>query len=194
MRPTVLLDCDGILADFVGAALLTLRKESGVSVSREAITTWEVFNSIPEELQQHKKRVYELIASELGCFSIAPYPDAKEGLKELEEVANVVIVTSPFGSSKTWMHERTRWLDTHFGIPHSRIIHASAKHYIKGDIFVDDKTSNVESWAKAHPEGLACLWNMAYNEEDQISSTVWRVRGWKRLMEQVRGWRLKSPR
>lgn len=190
MRPTALVDSDGILSDFIGAALLALRAESGVSVPREAIKTWDVFDSIPAELQRYKDRVYNLLKAKLGCFSIRPYDGAKQGMKKLEEIADVVVVTSPFSGSDTWMSERERWLHMHFGIPGSRVIHAQAKHHIKGDYFVDDKTSHVLDWAKAHPTGRALLWDMPYNQNDELPANlkgVQRVASWDELCADVAG-------
>jgi 5'(3')-deoxyribonucleotidase len=188
MRPTVLLDVDGILADFIGAALLALRAESGLVYSRDDIYTWEVFDSLPAAAQEHKPRVYELLKGRLGCFSMRPYDGAKEGVRRLEELAEVVIVTSPFPGSATWASERENWLKSHFGIPHDRIIHAHNKRYIKGDFFVDDRTSHVLTWAEAHPEGRALLWTMRTNEGDELPDNVSRVVGWEQLHARVELW------
>jgi 5'(3')-deoxyribonucleotidase len=188
MKPTVLLDVDGILADFIGAALLALRAESGLAYSRDDIYTWEVFDSLPAAAQSYKHVVYELLKSKLGCFSMRVYDGAKEGVRRLQELADVVIVTSPFPDSDTWHSEREKWLRSHFGITREHVIHAQAKHHIKGDIFVDDKTANVVRWAEAHPAGQAMLWNMKYNENDELPDHVSRVMGCGQLHARVELW------
>lgn len=188
MRPTVLLDCDGILSDFIGAVLLALRAEANITVDRESITTWEVFESLPPEAQVYRTRIYDLLKAKLGCVSMRVYEGAKEGMKKLEEIADVVIVTSPFTGSDTWHSEREKWLKVHFGIPGVRVIHAQAKHHIKGDIFIDDKTAHVVKWAEAHPGGRAMLWNMKYNENDDLPDNVSRVVGWEQLHARVELW------
>jgi 5'(3')-deoxyribonucleotidase len=188
MKPTVLLDCDGILADFIGAALLTLRAESGLVYSRDDVYTWEVFDSLPAPAQEHKHQVYELLKGRLGCFSIRAYDGAKEGVRRLQELADVVIVTSPFPDSDAWMSERERWLKSHFGLPRDQVIHTSAKHHVKGDFFIDDKTSHVLKWAEHHPQGRALLWNMKYNENDELPDNVSRVVGWEQLHARVELW------
>lgn len=188
MKPVLLLDADGVICDFIGAALLALRAESGVLVPRESITTWEIFDSVPEDLQKHKANVYGLLKARLGCFSMRPYDGAKDGVRRLKELAEVVVVTSPFPDSDTWMSEREKWLHSHFGIISHNVIHARAKHHVKGDIFVDDKTSHVVTWADAHPQGTALLWNMKYNEQDELPDNVSRVVGWGQLHARVQLW------
>jgi 5'(3')-deoxyribonucleotidase len=188
MKPTILLDCDGILADFIGTALLVLRAESGLVLPRESITTWEVFDSMPYEAQAYKTRVYNLMKGRLGCFSMRAYDGAKEGVKRLQELGEVVIVTSPFPDSDTWMSERERWLKFHFGITREHVIHTYCKHHVKGDFFIDDKTSSVLKWAECHPHGRSLLWHMPTNENDELPDNVSRVVGWEQLHARVELW------
>lgn len=187
-RPVLLLDCDGILSDFIGAALLALHAESGLSIEREAIRTWEVFDSLPPEAQAYRTRVYDLLKAKLGCVSMCVYDGAKEGVARVQELAEVVIVTSPFPGSDTWMSEREKWLKSHFGLTRDHVIHTSAKHHVKGDFFVDDKTDHVVKWAEAHPAGRAMLWNMKYNENDELPDNVSRIVGWDQLHARVGLW------
>jgi 5'(3')-deoxyribonucleotidase len=189
MRPTLLLDCDGILSDYVGNALLLLKQQSGIVVPREAVTSWEVTDHFPSEAERHKPTVKALIKGRLGCKSIRPYDEAKAGFAKLAELADIVIVTSPMAGSPTWMSEREEWLALHFGIHPHDVIHAHKKHHVVGDIFCDDRTENVVAWAKAHPRGLALLWHARYNEKDPIPKyTVQRVRGWDELLTHVKLW------
>jgi 5'(3')-deoxyribonucleotidase len=195
MRPTLLLDCDGILADYVGTALLILKQQSGISVPRDAVTSWEVSDHFPPEAEPYKPIVQQLIKGRLGCKSIRPYDGAKAGLAKIADLADIVIVTSPMAGSPTWMSEREEWLTTHFGIHSHDVIHAHKKFHVRGDIFCDDKTENVVHWAKAHPQGLALLWHARYNEKDAIPKyTVQRMRGWDELLTHVKLWITNSER
>lgn len=181
MKPTALVDCDGILSDFLGAALLALKAASGVLVLRETITTWEIFDSVEPGLQRYKQKTYDLLKARLGCSTIRPYEGSGKGMRALQEVAHVVIVTSPFHGSDTWMSERTAWLHRYFGIGHDDVIHAKKKHHIKGDIFVDDSPANVGDWAAAHHGALALLWDAPYNRKETPAGSQ-RVHGWEELV------------
>jgi 5'(3')-deoxyribonucleotidase len=94
------------------------------------------------------------------------YPGAIDGVRRLQQIAEVYIVTSPWNSNPTWCHDREAWLERHFGIPHARVIHTSAKHLIAGDVLVDDKTSTCDQWRAAWPSGVAVLWSTLHNRRD----------------------------
>jgi len=148
MRPTALVDCDGVLADFVQAALDALHALTSRRYQPTQITSWELFDSLPAEEKMHQHSVYSRLKGRGGCAGIPVYPGAKEGIESLREVADVVIVTSPFYGSDTWVSERTRWLKDNFGINPDDIIHTKNKERIHGNIFVDDKPEHVEAWLK----------------------------------------------
>ena len=140
-----LLDVDGVLGDFVSAALAHLSEVTGVKFDPISVTSWEVFDSIQEPFKSWKGTVYERMKARGGCSSIPVYDGAKEGVARLREIADVTILTSPFNGSATWMHEREKWLEQHFGIHHRDIIHADKKFRVHGDIFVDDKPSHLHA-------------------------------------------------
>jgi 5'(3')-deoxyribonucleotidase len=188
-KPTVLVDCDGILADFISAALNILCRKSGILVEHDDIVTWDLYSCLPEKAQPFIPYIEWLLKARGGCMSMSPYDGAREGLQRLEEIANVVIVTSPYPGSETWHSERERWLEKHFNMPASRVIHTHSKYHVKGDFLVDDKTSHVAKWAEAFPEGQALLWNMKYNEKDELPfENASRVVGWDQLVARVSLW------
>lgn len=186
MKPTVLLDVDGVLADFVGAALGYLHGLTGRWYDADTIRTWEVFDSLPPEEQPFKEEVYARLKTRGGCTSIAVYGGAKEGVARLREIADVVVVTSPFGGSETWMHERETWLGEHFGIDRHDVIHASKKARIHGDVFVDDKTSHAVEWVGYWTGGRAVLWHTPRSADDEAHPRILRARSWDDVIEVVR--------
>lgn len=144
MKPTILVDVDGVLADFTQAALDLVYMVTGKQHKPSQITKWEVFDSIQEP--EAKKEVYRILRDRGGCTAIPPCDGAKEGLAKLREIANVVIVTSPFKGSEVWAYERELWLYAHFGIHVNDVIHAHRKERIHGDLFLDDKPKHVKDW------------------------------------------------
>ena len=145
-RPSVLLDVDGVLADFVQAALDHLHALAGHRVDPTIITTWEMFDSVPAPFKSWRGTVYGRLADPGGCFNIPIYPGAQEGVALLREIADITVVTSPFEGSPTWMHEREQWLTHHFGIDRKHVIHASEKYRVHGDVFIDDKPDHLRAW------------------------------------------------
>jgi 5'(3')-deoxyribonucleotidase len=186
-RPTVLLDVDGVLADFTSAVLALIYDVTGRRYQAQDVTTWEVFDSIPEKEAQAE--VYRILKGRGGCLGIPVCDEAKEGVARLREVADIVIVTSPFSGSETWVHERNEWLYKHFGIERHDVIHANKKARIHGDVFIDDKPEHVDDWlsywgARGHGAALGLLW--ASDRTITEGAHLMRVNDWSDVMEMLR--------
>ncbi len=191
----VLLDVDGVLADFIGRVCATIYNLSGLERTPEQVTEFDFCRSLalPADVARLVKRH---ISEEPGWWSsLEPLPGAVEGVARLREVADVYIVTSPWNSCRTWLHEREAWLATHFGIPHSRVIACSAKHLVAGDMLVDDKTETCAAWEheQAHmwqkPDGtqgmtFAVQWQTPHNRRDEWDGKA--TRSWAELVEWAR--------
>jgi 5'(3')-deoxyribonucleotidase len=187
----VLLDCDGVIADFTGAALTLIRQFTGRTYAPERITTWDIFDSLPEEPQFVKDEVYRLLKSPGGCAGIPAYPEAVEGVRRLCEIADVIAVTSPFKGSPTWAHEREEWLHVRCpGIEH--VIHARHKERVHGDVFVDDKAAHVEDWARfwgregRNPHAVPVLWQTPRASGQMTSAGIVSASTWDEVIALVR--------
>jgi 5'(3')-deoxyribonucleotidase len=188
MKPILLMDVDGVLANFIEAVLSVLRDEFGVmDYHHDTIETWEMFASMPEHIHL-RDNVYEILKKYGGCFGIPPYPGSQNGVAALKKLVDVVIVTSPFYGSDTWVAERERWLEKFFDISHKDVIHTGRKELVDGDIFVDDKVEHVVKWARAHPSKHAILWAQRYNEKGEHEGfpNVTRIGSWSNLLTAVR--------
>lgn len=166
MKPRVLLDCDGVLSAFVDGWLKLINAAWGTGYRVGDATDWDVLSALgidPLDRPAAKK----LIAVCPGfAAKLDVLPGAPAAVAQLREIAEVYIVTSPWNSNPTWTHDREMWLERHFGIPHARVIHTSAKHLIAGDVLVDDKTSTCEAWRTAWPNGVAVQWSTPHNARD----------------------------
>jgi 5'(3')-deoxyribonucleotidase len=166
-RKRVLLDCDGVLADFVGGFLKLVNARFGTSLSSADVTCWD----IAEALGWSRERAMEAYGLITECDQFAAKLDvlagAVSGVRRLREVAEVYIVTSPWWSQPTWLRDRTNWLHKHFGITANNVVYTGAKHLIVGDVLVDDKTSTCEAWRAAHPGGVAVQWSTPHNLRDR---------------------------
>jgi len=183
MKPRVLLDCDGILSDFVGGYLRLLEQHTGLVRTRDEVTAFDIGASLgltPEQSSRMKRAIGE---HEHFARSLAVYPGAVAGVAELQRIADVYIVTSPWNSNPTWTHDREQWLVEHFGIPPSRVVHTSAKHLVRGDMLVDDKTSTLVEWEREHPTGIPIQWMTPHNEADDW--TGYSTRDWSTLCAMV---------
>lgn len=179
----VLLDVDGVLADFTRGALAILRSQLGLEFTREQITHFDIAASLGLTPAQAAAFKRALGNTDGFARKLEPCLDAIAGFAKLAAVADVYIVTSPWNSNPTWTHDREWWLREHFGIAHRRVIHTSAKHVCVGDVLVDDKTSTLIEWNRERG-GEAIQWATPHNRLDGWSGRS--TCSWDELVEWVR--------
>ena len=181
------IDVDGVLADLLTPGLALLSRWTGKEITPDHLQEWSFDNLIPEG---RIGEFWEEMGSPGMCGSFEPYPGAVQGVKRLQEVCDVYIVTSALHTGKTWTYERDNWLMKHFGIPRSRIVHTQAKYTFYGMALVDDKPLNIELWAATHPGQLPVLWTQPYNKDVEfppaISSSIVRTSSWHGLYDLVK--------
>lgn len=193
-RKRLNLDVDGVIADFAWSACDHLYDVTGRRYDPNIITTWEVFDSIPHELE-HRKAVYDRMKATGGCYSIPVIPGSKEAIAELKELVDITVVTSPFKNSPTWMHEREQWLRDHFGIDRDDIFHGDKKYLVHAHMKLDDKESHIDNWEKywrglgQNPFGM--LWHTNRNVSPAPHIKV--VHDWPTVIQLVKTYIATNP-
>lgn len=176
----VLLDVDGVIADFIGGFRERAERICG-RLMPDTCAEWDICKAwglTPEE----QSAVWLSMDRPGVAASLQPLPGAVAGVVELACTADVYFVTSPVWSSPTWSHDRERWLINLFGKElGSKCVHTRHKHLVAGDALVDDKPSNVNSWRRAHPAGHGFIWHASYNTGEGGP----RLYGWNELIELV---------
>jgi 5'(3')-deoxyribonucleotidase len=194
-RPIVLLDCDGPLSCFTSGYLEALEKETGMRHLASEVDQWSIadcdfftqaakkINVAPRDL---KARVDRHVSVAGFCAGLKVQPGARDAVYALRQLADVYVVTSPWDSSPTWQYERLHWIAEHFEIPRARVVQTGTKHIIRGDFFVDDKTSHVIEWGLSWPHGIAFLFDMGHNQAaHQLPSNAERAK-WDEIIDRVR--------
>lgn len=156
----ILLDVDGVLADFVQPVLDYAKTLTGRTYTHEDVTQWDIAAAIgvgPELWAVTKKPGF--------CEALAVIPGSQEMVKQLQAIGDVYIATSPT-SSLTWAGERATWLRRHFDIPQKKIISTHAKYAISGHFLIDDKAANLMNWEDENPDGVAILVAAPWNSDD----------------------------
>lgn len=174
-KPTVLVDVDGPLCAFDKAAVTIVNRLTNKSYSVDDIKTWEIFESIELDNPGIKKVVYDEMKARGNILGLEVQPGAKEGIAKLKQVCELVIVTSPFNGSETWVHERNKWLEQHFNIDARDVVHCRKKYHVAGDFLVDDRLENLEQWHRRFPDGTPLLWGTPGNRNDEgfIRVSTW---------------------
>lgn len=160
----ILLDVDGVLADFVGGALKAVGDAFDRHFTPEQVTAWD-FSSLPH-WNDFKDEFWQLTKSPGFCLNLKPFPDAIEGVNKLRQVpgAKVEFLTSPMYDAPFWVFEREAWLQKYFNVDYHDIMHVRRKERVPGFMLVDDRQSHVEKWRLAHPSGTGIVWAKPYNE------------------------------
>lgn len=154
----LLLDCDGVIADWTGAVAEVVRKHGGVLDEH----SWFERGDLPAAI---RNKVMAEIAAPGFCFKFAPLPGAKEAVAELLAAGCEVHFVTSLWDCPTWVYDRNRWLRKHGFAKKAPagVTYTKDKWVVKGDIFVDDKIGNVVNWSIAWPNGTAILWAQKWN-------------------------------
>lgn len=166
-RKIVLLDVDGVLADFEGMLIAAAESVVPRSLNTKLLgrPQWDLVKELGLTKEEETKLYDEVIDKPRAALNLEPKVGAVYGVRKLDTIANVYFCTSPVESSPTWDYDRRLWLTKYFGkdymgVPFGRkAIFAKFKYLVRGDVFVDDKPSNVKDWAKAWPMSWAVLWD-----------------------------------
>jgi len=184
-KPVVLLDVDGVIANFVDPYLRIANNVLNTSFVAEDITEYNIKRSL-----KLTDAEYEAVGRAIGRVGMAasmdPLPGAIDGVKEVMKVADVYFVTSVFDVCPTWSYDRRLWLDKYFGdgVGHNAVF-TKRKHLVKGDVFVDDMPYHIDSWSKKN-YGYAVLWKQLYNKSCGSSRVnVVSTNDWKDIVELV---------
>jgi 5'-nucleotidase len=159
----ILADMDGVIADW------------GHGYGESLDAHGEAAARIPRHRDQRSFNLHEgrtpeeiaIIASvmvEPGFYSkLRPIPGAKVALKNMVRAGHHVrIVTSPWASNPTCASDKLNWIVRHYGSQWARrVIIASDKTAVRGDILIDDKPEVTGDFA---PEWEHVYFTQPYNE------------------------------
>ena len=175
MALKILVDIDGVCADFASLYLRRLRNLTGRVHFLAEVTNWDF-----------TKCVSSLREDQLVWESIAAHEGLVAGLRELPQALpticrwraaghRVVAVTHPARRAPDWGYERTEWLLAR-GWAEDDIVLCKDKSLVPGDFLIDDSRANVQRWASVHPTGRGLLMQQPWAPEgytwDQIKEIV----------------------
>lgn len=181
----VLLDCDGVLADFTGAYLDLVYEFTGERFAHADVTHFKIADAafFKDVSTRHPNLRFSIdqhiTQSPTFCRNLAVLPGSQAAVERIRKTgARVYCVTSPWHSSPYWQYERTKWLSEHFGFKPSEVVSTNDKRIVAGDILVDDKLDNLTDWH----HGLPLLWDAPYN---QYPTHIARVTDWEQVHRYV---------
>lgn len=192
MKPEILLDIDGVAANFIEGCIPAAENIIGRRVFHDDIDQFMIERALGMSEEQTAE-LYKYVMAEGWCRALPAYEGAKEAVAEMQKYATVIPVTAHFFASKHWVYERDAWIIDHLGIAQTDIIHTHRKFQIDGDVLIDDKVSHLTSWIARRPMKRGVLFKRRYNEKERWTSDfrIEVIDGWTALVEYLRdvfGW------
>lgn len=149
------MDMDEVIADTFKAHIDRYNRDFQETLSEEMCHGKEVWQCVPEERQEsiHKHPSLD------GFFTdLKPIKDSQAVLKELSQKYEVYIASAAMQYPKSLI-EKYHWLDEHFPFIHwKKRILCGDKHILSGDILIDDRTFNLETF-----KGRAIMFTSPHN-------------------------------
>jgi len=171
----ILLDMDGVLADFTHGAINVLnqrtKKNYTVKQYAEEFGNW----GMDRNYGITKYEFWLAIGSkDEFWFKLKPFPWALDLYKYLCSLGNVTIVTTP-SLDPDCAAQKLRWLDYYLRVKSSDVFIGGKKYLMAGNgILIDDYPVNCEKFAKAGGEAI-CVpsnWNTIDFNEDLVMESI----------------------
>lgn len=134
--PLILLDCDGVLVESNADNLERLNEEFGTNYEFEQITSFSYDFMEDEE----REFIYEECWGRGDLYEDAELSGHQQRvLRLMREIGEVAVVSSPMAGH---IESKYRFLARYFD--RERIVLASDKSILRGDVLIDDGPHNIE--------------------------------------------------
>jgi len=188
----IVVDLDGVCADFIGAysqqgLVPTYNRLSGETVAIEDFRSWDMKDAVknPELLTY--------IFHNPGFFRrLAPIEGCSYALKRLMHNGHKIFVATS-GCTPHSFTEKVEWCHEHLPfIPLSHICLIHHKSQLHGDVIIDDGPHNARAFRQSNPRAAAVSMIWPYNRQSQDFTSLigdWRrpYESWVGIVEAVNG-------
>ncbi|XP_046945783.1 5'(3')-deoxyribonucleotidase, mitochondrial isoform X2 [Lynx rufus] len=183
----VLVDMDGVLADFEGGFLRKFRArfpdQPYIALEdRRGFWLSEQYGRLQPGLSEKAISIWE---SENFFLDLEPLPGAVEAVKQMANLENtdVFICTSPIKMYKYCPYEKYAWVEKHFGSDFlDQIVLATDKTVVSADLLIDDRPDITGKWpaagAEPTPSWEHILFTACHNRHLQLQPPSRRLHSW----------------
>ncbi len=177
----ILIDQDGVLADFEQGVQLAWLEKFGVKLP--PLPNGRKSFYLADDYPQFKDELRAIYASQGFFGHLPPITGAIEALKELLQAGHDVrICTAPINAYRHCVTEKFMWVEKHLGYDWThRIILTKDKTWVQGDILIDDKP---EVAGTLRPMWTHWHYDYSYNAHLPNRKITWADRvSWATLLE-----------
>lgn len=173
----ILVDLDGVSADFYGSLVSLYNKEFNNTLTSEDIVTWDLSPDVYVGATETQLRRYFSIPG--FWFNLKPICGAIETLKYLKSQGHILkVVTAVPIDSPAACYEKIQWVEKYLPFIGIDNFHATRdKASVRGDILFDDAPHNIRDFP-----GLTCIMDTAYNRDAKAD---FRVNSWESFINVV---------
>jgi len=172
----ILLDMDGVVADFMGLWLKQYNYLTGEKITLSDIHGLKATKYVSDPFTLNK------IKDSVGFMrNLSPLPGAIEGVETLHKWGHEIVFVSNGTNCPTSGHEKRDWLKYYFSKiwKFPPLVLTYHKHLVRGDCLVDDHPRNLENLDSST---TPLLWHYPYNAD--ITGYI-RIYDWSCLLDWV---------
>lgn len=173
-KPVLLLDMDGVVANFAKTLIEEYNKTFNASLSLDQWTSFEVSHCFGKEAFDKMEPLYNAP----GFFEkIEPYPGSLEVINDVAEKVHIEVCSTPTklplsdGKRQLNPHcafEKFEWIHKHLPVLSNNITLTTRKHLLQADVLVDDALHNIATWCKSNPGGIGFLVDRGWNQTTNL--------------------------
>uniref|UniRef100_A0A8C4SNP4 5',3'-nucleotidase, mitochondrial n=1 Tax=Erpetoichthys calabaricus TaxID=27687 RepID=A0A8C4SNP4_ERPCA len=177
----VLVDMDGVLADFEGGFLKKFQarypNEPCISLEdRRGFWVSAQYGQLRSDLCEKAISIWE---SKNFFIELEPLPGAVEAVKEMSQLKNtdVFICTSPIKKFTYCPYEKYAWVEKHFGCDFlEQMILTRDKTIVSADLLIDDRPDI--TGAETRPSWEHILFTSCHNKHLTPNQPIRRLHSW----------------
>jgi len=176
----ILVDLDAIGADIYAEWLGRFNARFGTSMVIEDVTQWDIGKCVPDpEHPEQRTYMYAILEQEGFYRSLRPLPGFIEGVNELHEDGNEIIIATatqvPIAAK-----EKMEWVFEHLPfIGRKNIYIGYSKNVLVADGLIDDGPHNVEAYRSEHPRALIASVQYPFNDAGRAHCDLYVEGGYK---------------
>lgn len=158
----VAVDLDGVVADFAGGWIARYNAEFGTDLQVADAVEWHAGSRLTHFGSPRLFWRWARSAGEGGTSlfrGLPPYPGAVDGLRELQRLAHVVVLTTKPGWA---VPDTLSWLGE-LALPLREVHITDDKPSVAAAVYVEDSPDQLAALRRGRPGAVVCRWVRPWN-------------------------------